>query len=90
MKIRNYLLLIASYFFYACWNPKFIILLFTTTLITYISGIVLENVKSRKYELNEERKKKNVVVAVSFIINLGILKYDGETISLEKVTFFHS
>lgn len=37
-KIRYIWLLIASYYFYMQWNPLYIILLFSCTLLTYISG----------------------------------------------------
>ena len=39
---RKYLLLAASYFFYASWNPKFIALLLTLTAIDFTAGIWLE------------------------------------------------
>ncbi|MGN1022529.1 MAG: MBOAT family protein, partial [Lachnospiraceae bacterium] len=40
-KLRNALLLVASYFFYMCWNPKYIILMFLCTLVTYLDGIFI-------------------------------------------------
>ena len=43
--LRKYILLAASYFFYACWNVKFLALLGTLTAIDYTAGIWLE--KSR-------------------------------------------
>ena len=36
---RRWLLLAASYFFYMCWNPKFIVLLLTLTVIDYAAAI---------------------------------------------------
>ena len=41
-KIKYIWLLAASYYFYMGWNPKYIILLFTSTLITYLSGIFID------------------------------------------------
>lgn len=75
-KIRYLWLLIASYYFYMGWNPKYIILLFTSTLITYLSGLFLHLVL--KKEEREDMKKtglKKFIVALSFILNLGILFY---------------
>ena len=57
-KIRNYWLLIISYYFYMCWNPKYILLLMASTLITYTSGLLMENIKGKKYDATKERKLK--------------------------------
>ena len=62
-RVRWIWLLITSYFFYMCWNPKYAILIATSTLITYLSGIFISNSKD----------KKKLWVALSFISNLGIL-----------------
>ena len=61
--IRWIWLLITSYYFYMCWNPRYAILIATSTLITYLSGILISNSKDRK----------KLWVALSFISNLGIL-----------------
>ena len=63
-KIRMYWLLISSYYFYMCWNVKYVLLILTSTIVTYISGLLLEQSKHRK-----------LIVAGSFVINLGILGY---------------
>lgn len=62
-KIRWMWLLITSYYFYMCWNPKYAILIATSTLITYLSGILI----------SKSKNKKKLWVALSFISNLGIL-----------------
>ena len=64
-KIRQYWLLIASYYFYMCWNPRFIFLILTSTIITYLCGILLEKIPNHK----------KLVLVSGFIINLGILAY---------------
>ncbi len=66
-KIKYIWLLITSCFFYMCWNPKYIILIATSVLITYLSGIVLDKTK-----IDMHRK---IVVAVSFLSNLSILGF---------------
>lgn len=63
-------LLITSYYFYMSWNPKYAILIAISTIITFISGLLLENVKI-KYG-------KELIVAASLVSNLtilGIFKY---------------
>src|SRR5271157_1947938 len=64
--LRRYLLLAASYFFYACWNPKFIPLLLTLTAIDYTAGIWLERVEGRR---------KKIVLILSLCANLGFLGF---------------
>ncbi|MCR5672028.1 MAG: MBOAT family protein [Butyrivibrio sp.] len=65
-KLKKYWLLIASYFFYMCWNARYALLLLTSTLVTYISGILIDKWK-------DDAKKKKLTVAFSFVINLLIL-----------------
>ncbi len=48
-KIRSYWLLAASYYFYMCWNAKYVLLLLFSTVVTYVSGILLE-----KFAKNEK------------------------------------
>ncbi len=64
-KIRYIWLLIASYYFYMCWNVEYALLIGVSTIITWISGLLLG-----KFEKNWQRK---LVVALSFISNIGIL-----------------
>lgn len=64
-KLRSIWLLITSYYFYMGWNPKYALLIATSTFITYFSGILIEKATS-------DRRKK-IVVALSFVSNLGIL-----------------
>ncbi|MCL4114221.1 UNVERIFIED_CONTAM: hypothetical protein GTU68_065102 [Idotea baltica] len=63
-KLRWVWLLIISYYFYMSWNPTYAILIFISTLITYLSGILIENAK---------KDKKKIYVGLSFILNLAIL-----------------
>lgn len=71
-KIRWVWLLICSYYFYMCWNPKYAILLALSTIITYLSGILIE-----KANYIEDEKKlviiKKLWVFISFTSNLSIL-----------------
>lgn len=66
-KIRYIWLLVCSYYFYMCWNPKYAILIAISTIITYISGILLEKVHTCS--------AKKWIVAGSFVINIGILVF---------------
>jgi alginate O-acetyltransferase complex protein AlgI len=67
-RVKNFWLLLASYYFYICWNAKYAFLLLSSTVITYLSGILMERAK-------EHIAYKKWVVAGSFVLNLGILFY---------------
>jgi len=64
-RIRWFWLLITSYFFYMCWNPKYALLILTSTIITYITAIYIQK--------EGDDKNKKLYVAISFISNLAIL-----------------
>ena len=75
-KIKHIWLLISSYYFYMCWNAKYAILIFTSTLITYMSGIIIEHIKNnRNWESTQKSFFKKIVVGFSFGGNLIILFY---------------
>lgn len=65
-RTRNFWLLIASYYFYMSWNPKYAILIAISTAVTFLSGLLLE-------KANGDRHKKIIVTAFSLIVNLAIL-----------------
>lgn len=47
-KIRYIWLLICSYFFYMCWNPKYILLIGFSTVITFAGGVLCEKFRKHK------------------------------------------
>lgn len=52
LKYQNLLLLVASYFFYACWDWRFMFLLLFSTLLDFFTGLKMEgsnSVKNRKF-----------------------------------------
>jgi len=65
VKLQNVLLLAASYFFYACWDFKFLFLLIFSTILDYISGIMMAEAGSRRI--------KKMWFWASIGINLGFL-----------------
>lgn len=74
-KVRFIWLLIVSYYFYMCWNPKYIILILFSTIITYMSGLAIELVKKSSLDIWMRKYCLNGFVALSFILNLLILFY---------------
>lgn len=74
-RIKNIWLLIASYYFYMCWNAKYALLILLSTIITYISGLLLEKFKNKEWDEKKKRTYKRTVVMLSFFLNLTILFY---------------
>ncbi|WP_395044879.1 MBOAT family O-acyltransferase [Flavobacterium sp.] len=64
-KFQNIILLVSSYFFYACWDYRFLFLLIFSTLLDYITGIKMADAKSLT--------QKKFWFWLSIGINLGFL-----------------
>ncbi len=64
---QNYLLLAASYYFYACWDPRFLSLLVLSTVMDYGCGLAVDRI--------DEPRKRKLFVALSMALNLGMLGY---------------
>lgn len=47
-KVRYLWLLVASYYFYMCWNPKYVLLLLFSTGVTFLGGLAIERFKAKK------------------------------------------
>ena len=47
LQYQNMMLLIASYFFYACWDWRFLFLLMFSTLLDYFTGIMMSKTTSQ-------------------------------------------
>lgn len=65
VKYQNSLLLVASYYFYACWDWRFTFLLAALSTIGYLTGFGIYFSKSNN--------KKRIVLYVSIVINVGVL-----------------
>lgn len=73
-KLRTFFLLVASYYFYMSWNPYYAILILTSTVITYLSGLALDYFsKNETLSAKKLSSYKIGIVSASLIINLGIL-----------------
>src|SRR5256712_12290742 len=65
-RVGKLLLLCASYVFYMWWDPRFIVLILTSTVVDYFLGIWLEVTSG---------PRKKVLLAISLIVNLGLLGF---------------
>lgn len=72
LTLRNTLLLISSYYFYMCWQPKYALLLLLSTAVTYGSALIVGQCKS------ENNKKFWLGTAITLnLIILFFYKYYG-------------
>lgn len=69
-KFRWILLLIASYIFYAAWNPAFIVLIIFSTVVNYFIAIKIYNLND--CDKNKDINKKRLLI-LSLILNFGLL-----------------
>lgn len=60
-KLRSYWLLAASYYFYMSWNAKYVVLLLFSTIVTYVSGILLESCGCGDIEEKRKKRRKKTV-----------------------------
>ena len=78
-RVRWVWLLVASYYFYMCWNPRYAVLIAASTAITFLSGILIDR-ENRVAGEGKRKRRKKLWVALSFLLNLAILfffKYWG-------------
>ena len=65
LKVQNALLLVASYFFYSCWDWRFLFLLMFSTLLDYFTGLKMQDAVTQKW--------KRFWFWLSITVNLGFL-----------------
>lgn len=64
---QNIFLLFASYFFYSCWDWRFVFLLAFSTLLDYFSGLKIYH--------SQNKKAQKIWLIISVGINLGFLGF---------------
>ncbi len=66
-RVKKINLLIASYIFYAAWNPPFVALLWLSTVIDWFAA--------KKISETEQRGRRRLFLLISVVANLGLLSY---------------
>lgn len=81
-KVRYIWLLIVSYYFYMQWNSLYILLLFSCTFLTYVSGRIIGKLQDLAAEYNDDeiiqqriKKKKRICLVICLLLNLCVLGY---------------
>ncbi|MGK0386345.1 MAG: alginate O-acetyltransferase complex protein AlgI, partial [Patiriisocius sp.] len=67
LKLQNFLIVIASYFFYGWWDWRFLSLILFSTIIDFTVG--------QKLKTEDNQTKRKVLLWISVIINLGFLGF---------------
>jgi D-alanyl-lipoteichoic acid acyltransferase DltB (MBOAT superfamily) len=81
-KWQNLFLLLASYYFYACWDPRFLLLLIFSTGTDYLCGLGIDS--------KPEYKKTFLFVTLAInLFILGFFKYFNFFISSAGVVLTH-
>ncbi|MCR5775575.1 MAG: MBOAT family protein [Lachnospiraceae bacterium] len=78
-KYRNAILLLASLFFYAWGEPKYILLLIISILFNYVSGLLMDKIVSHK----------KLILIITLVYDLGMLfvfKYLNFTVEILRNT----
>lgn len=65
MRARWPMLLIASYFFYMCYQPELVFLIFGTTLVSWGMSMLIERVESKSV--------KKLALALTLVVCFGVL-----------------
>jgi D-alanyl-lipoteichoic acid acyltransferase DltB (MBOAT superfamily) len=72
-------LLAASLFFYACWNPAYLVLILFSVAVTWVSGLLMDNTPregraiTALFRASAGRERPKAVLASSLILNLAVL-----------------
>lgn len=64
-KYRSIFLFLSSYYFYMCWNVKYVVLILFTTVVSYVGALLLERCK--------EKYKKTILLGMVTVASLGVL-----------------
>lgn len=67
LKLQNFLIATASYFFYGCWDWRFLSLIFLSTVMDYGVGLALGKA------INQNKRK--ILLGISLAVNLGLLGF---------------
>ena len=67
IKLRNFIIVAASYFFYGWWDWRFLTLILFSTVVDYSVGLSLAK--------QEKKSNRKLLVSTSLLVNLGLLGF---------------
>ncbi|MDL2223453.1 MBOAT family protein [Bacteroidales bacterium OttesenSCG-928-M11] len=75
LKIQNFFVVVASYIFYGWWDWRFLLLMGFTTLASWVSGVLILEIRKKQKEPQKEKLYSKIVTISNIVLNLGILCY---------------
>jgi D-alanyl-lipoteichoic acid acyltransferase DltB (MBOAT superfamily) len=66
LRWQNWFIVLASYVFYGWWDWRFLLLIFCTTVASYVSGIGIQNCEGRP-------RQQRAIATANIVLNLSIL-----------------
>jgi D-alanyl-lipoteichoic acid acyltransferase DltB (MBOAT superfamily) len=72
---RNVFLLIASYYFYACWDWRFLSLILISTLVDYFCGLAMNAQQVDPDRPPPRTRRRKLILLASLVTNLGLLGF---------------
>lgn len=73
IRARNWLLLIASYYFYGCWDWRFLGLIAASTFVDFLCGLALNVTEADLLNPPKRGRREKSIVTISLLMNLGAL-----------------
>lgn len=67
LKLQNFLIVVASYFFYGWWDWRFLSLILFSTIVDFLIG--------QKLAKTDKRNSRKVLLWTSIVVNLGFLGF---------------
>lgn len=74
LRLQNIFLLGTSYFFYGCWDWRFLILIVISSFVDYFAGLKMYSLSNEKHT-SGLLNKKQFWLGLSLTINLGMLLF---------------
>ncbi len=68
LKLQNGILLLSSYYFYSCWDWRFLSLILISTIVDYCVGLGLKNE-------SHSISKRKLLLWISISVNIGLLGF---------------
>ena len=78
-KARNFLLLAGSYYFYMCWDPRFIVLILGCTVLTYLNALFVD-ISRKETEMGVEKEMRRtggirLYTTITVIFTLAVVAW---------------
>ncbi len=67
LTLQNFFIVLASYFFYACWDWRFLFLIALTSGASYYSGLLIDKFSNSNYNISKWISTSNIVLNLSIL-----------------------